>query len=495
MWVLDTRCSGRGLSARARVNLMEWLPTLADEAEQAHTHPLGDAWLVAFAGLYRFLDAHRQAVQTALSTVFGARAYDRLRQAAATEIETVNGLCRLLRSEPELEWTHAAGLLSALDGLLSENASTHRSSVELGDVLGEYQGRHWVVSDAANPWAESITRKRRLTTKAERLDTTIQHVLTLTHRAVRAQHGAITLAMAPLEATVDDRLFQRGLDLRIGLSCGPIGVEYDFSARKNGLSAGHDFYRFSGVTSASRDAALESLIAICTEAAEAKVDVLVFPELSLDVHLQGELVSWLKANAGTPPWMVVAGSFHHEIANGPIGFENRTQVYSGAGDLLWTHTKCAKFKIPAEESTPAVCELLGIRADRGGEEDIQLANVLHVLDGQIGRIVTPICIDYFCEDLRAPFLAAGVTVVLSPTMSPTLQRFEKRANTLGDHARAWTFVANSRWVCDAMGVKSPVHALRYAPHRGGLQRSTFAPDQGLLTFSIRELLDLDSRQS
>jgi predicted amidohydrolase len=167
-------------------------------------------------------------------------------------------------------------------------------------------------------------------------------------------------------------------------------------------------------------------------------------------------------------------------------------VLDGFGNVLFVQDKCVWYRLPAEQATPALCGSLGID-ERGGHEDIALCREIQILDSPLGRLATPICIDFCGDELRDLLVEAQVNLLLIPAMTPEMRPFRERARDLGTQSRAATFVANSAWLHQQLGRTSEESGdlfLAYLP-------TSRPPTEGrkelggtLVVCSIRELLGL-----
>jgi hypothetical protein len=129
--------------------------------------------------------------------------------------------------------------------------------------------------------------------------------------------------------------------------------------------------------------------------------------------------------------------------------------------------------------------------ERGGYEDIALGRTLEVLDLSMGRLVTPICLDFCGDELRDLLIACAVNFCLVPAMTPEMAPFQQRAYDLGTWNRATTFVVNSAWLAKQLGKLAPEYlAHAYVPARGHREGTRQEIYEGVGLFSIRELLRL-----
>lgn len=386
----------------------------------------------------------------------------------------------------------AAGALRALDRHHRERqARVERRRVTLPSALG---GGIWtLLPPPAALIEERVPVERRLVRSARHFRVKPGDDLDLWWTVVRIDHGTVHPAFDELAAHVamdlTDRLEGQG-DLRIAL-VSPFGelryrIRSDRSRSREPRGTPFRFVELDERDQASARAQLDEILRVC---ADERVDLLCFPELTLDPDLLRALSqALLVRNRTRHPALVVTGSFHLQ---GDRCFVNRCDVFDARGEPLWSQEKCTAFEIPAAQAAEMSAEArasLGID-DRGGHEDIRSGEVLQVVDSPIGRLVTPICLDFIGHDLRTLFTDAGINLFLVPAMTLGLTEFAARARELGTDNRASTFVVNSDWLPRRLGVDVE-RVLVYLPQRAKPPAPTL--HQGAVRiFSIREILDRD----
>ena len=180
--------------------------------------------------------------------------------------------------------------------------------------------------------------------------------------------------------------------------------------------------------------AVESLLAAAYDQA---VQVLVLPELVLDQNLLVRTGDWLgRHNLPVPRLrLVVAGSRH--CAEGG-GFANRCTVLDQGGTILWEQDKRSPFVIDdpgtLDRLSPGCCAPAAF-------EPTVLGRRLVVRETSVGRLLTPICLDFIDDALWS---ALGADIFLVPAMSPGLERFRLKAQDLGSRHGAASFVCNAQ---------------------------------------------------
>lgn len=218
------------------------------------------------------------------------------------------------------------------------------------------------------------------------------------------------------------------------------------------------------------------------------VHVAIFPELSVTETLLKHMQARLKTGAGgLSLQLVLAGSFHgvYDGDNGGIKVtRNRLTVLNGRGQSLWTYDKVVRFTL-----TQKLAARIGLEVGaRGGVESLRAGETLPLWDSPLGRIATPICIDYFDRRMQERHCAGLATLFLVPAMSPTLEHFKDPARSYGERVRATTLVVNSRWVV-AMAAALEGKAVRdehlgyaYAPAHGASRSFSAGAEADLVCF-------------
>lgn len=304
---------------------------------------------------------------------------------------------------------------------------------------------------------------------------------------------------AEVSAVLAQRL-ERPQELTIGLAS-PF-ANLDFSIHSDPERLHHRDgtpYRFVGLATdpeqmrASR-AALARIAASCKTH---RVDILCFPELTLDTDSLRELAHLLAAdNCDDQPVLVIAGSFH---LPGDHGWMNRCTVLDGCGRKLFEQNKSVAFRIPPQRAQAlgaAGRALLGID-ERGGYEDIDVGTELVIVDSPLGRMVTPICLDFCGDELIDLVTASCVNFFLVPAMTERMKNFHQQAVHLGTRTGAASFVANSVWLLKRLAksdaaIDNELSVMGYLPRRGGLfTRAQRAADcEDLRLFTMRVLLGM-----
>lgn len=196
------------------------------------------------------------------------------------------------------------------------------------------------------------------------------------------------------------------------------------------------------------EAHLDELLA---QARTHEIDILVFPELTIDA----QALTWLQQRLGREafPHAVIAGSFH--VADGDT-LRNRAPVLDQDGRALWSHDKRGHFRVMGRElramsraatasGTPSLFYgTLPAEHDADEEylEGIDHGDTLHVFDAPLGRVAVLICADALdsSHGFRSLVEAASIDLLLIIGMSPKTADFVRWAEELRRQQTAVLFV-------------------------------------------------------
>ena len=196
------------------------------------------------------------------------------------------------------------------------------------------------------------------------------------------------------------------------------------------------------------EAHLDELLA---QARTHEMDVLVFPELTIDA----QTLTWLQQRLGQEsfPPPNIAGSFH--VPHGET-LRNRAPVLDQDGRALWSHDKRGHFRVMGRElramsraasesgkpslfhgTLPAEHD-----ADEKYLEGIHHGDTLHVFDAPLGRVAVLICADALdsSHGYRSLVEAASIDLLLIIGMSPKTADFLRWAEELRRQQTAVLFV-------------------------------------------------------
>ena len=161
------------------------------------------------------------------------------------------------------------------------------------------------------------------------------------------------------------------------------------------------------------------------------------PELVIDTDALARCQDWLAANNQREPRLrlVVAGSRHCDCGD---GFANRCTVLDYLGNVLWEQEKRSPFVLEDRATLDRLSPACPVER---AFEPTHLGKRLVVADTALGRILTPICLDFIEGDFWGDL---GADLYLVPAMTGGLSRFQRRAEELGGRHGAATLVCNAR---------------------------------------------------
>lgn len=450
--------------------------------------------------LYRLCEAHASRLDDCLKERpwqdFAAKVDHRIRRSQVSyprswQVEVRRHLASLVKDEQERLLVGCAAVLRALDGhhrLL--RTQMERQILELPARFGG--GRMAFLPPPENVIADAVPQSQRLVRDRSHLKHEVREILDLWWHLVNLDRSVETPCFLELEARVSDRLrarWEESGDLAIGLAVPFVDLDFEFHSDPDRC---HDRrgipYRVVGLKPEHLPRARSIVDHILEDCAERRVDVLCFPELTLDNDLLGHLQRRLKTgDPARQPALVVAGSFH--LSN-ELDWVNRCHVLDGLGRLLFIQDKCKAFEIPsklARDMGPELCRKLGID-ERGGFEDIRCSTEVVIADCFLGRLATPICLDFCGKELRELFIESRTNLLFVPSMTPRMRPFEEACRDLGTDCRGSCFVVNSAWLLQQLrALKEEDVFLGYVPAKGALSRPAKV-SEALAVFSVRVLL-------
>jgi predicted amidohydrolase len=195
------------------------------------------------------------------------------------------------------------------------------------------------------------------------------------------------------------------------------------------------------------------LHAVIERAAQAGLDILVFPELSLTEQLLGQLRDRLATQTGDFPKLVVAGTLFD-------GRRNVCHVLGPDGRTLWQQPKMNRFQILPDELPDAPQPI----PERGGEEDIDISErTIRIADLPFGRVAVLVCLDFILPETYSVLANMQVNCIIVPAMTPTTRRFETLAWAHAAASGATTIVCSAP-NCPAFS--SDARSFVYTPVRG-----------------------------
>ncbi|MHA1936345.1 MAG: nitrilase-related carbon-nitrogen hydrolase, partial [Candidatus Thorarchaeota archaeon] len=162
------------------------------------------------------------------------------------------------------------------------------------------------------------------------------------------------------------------------------------------------------------------------EAAENKVNILLFPELSIDLSYQS-LHQMLLDLASQYKMYIVPGSFHDSHTT-----RNVSNVFTPNG-ILWEQ----------EKHIPATIHFKGKKIEEGIKVDTQPHQII-VSDTEYGRIAIVICRDFLDLDLRVELKNSEppIDIILNPAFTPVTADFKAAHFDARRSIYAYCFFAN-----------------------------------------------------
>lgn len=452
--------------------------------------------------LHAWLHRYCQASVQRLRNLLRERAWDE----RAVELEQTLGLSIAQQDwrtlfAAQVRWgdeAHALVFSAALLRTLDEHHKAHRSemgapTVEIPSELGG--GRTLFLPPPPSSIEELIPERRRLVRGAGYFRSDIRQVLGLWWHLVPLEGRSIQPELLALPASVSDELgfrLRQG-DLRIGV-CSPFAA-FDYLIRTDPArcheASGGIPYRFAEMAPECLDHGRKLLLEVLADCARERIDLLCFPELTLDTSLLRELSFLLKIrNETLHPALVMAGSFHVDAG---LGRANRCSLLDGLGNVVAVQDKCTPYSMPGTQVLklqPDFQARLGLDG-RGGYEDIELSGTFNIIECSLGRMAMPICLDFCGDQLRDLLEDTQINLLLVPAMTPRMSPFYSRARALGTTNRATTLAVNSSWLLRQIGLRSRRHrAFVYLPASRALKGGGRRISDDLSVFTIREVLGL-----
>ncbi|NIO36422.1 hypothetical protein GTO27_01820, partial [Candidatus Bathyarchaeota archaeon] len=150
------------------------------------------------------------------------------------------------------------------------------------------------------------------------------------------------------------------------------------------------------------------VIELVEEAAENNVNILLFPELSIDLSYQS-LHQMMLDLASQHEMYIVPGSFHN-----PQTAKNVSNVFAPEG-ILWEQ----------EKHIPAIIHFTGKKIEEGINVETDPQQII-VSDTEYGRIAIVICRDFLDLDLRVELKNSEppIDIILNPAFTPVTADFQ-----------------------------------------------------------------------
>ncbi|UCE10789.1 MAG: tetratricopeptide repeat protein [Candidatus Thorarchaeota archaeon] len=210
------------------------------------------------------------------------------------------------------------------------------------------------------------------------------------------------------------------------------------------------------------------VIDLVKEAADNKVNILLFPELSIDLNHQS-LHQTILDLASQHKMYIVPGSYHDAKTS-----RNISSVFGPKG-LLWEQVK----------HTPAIIHYGDNRIEEGIKAD-KLPQQIIVSDTEYGRIAIAICRDFLDLDLRVELKNSEppIDIILNPAFTPVTADFKAVHFDSRRSIYAYCFFAN---------IAEFGNSFIYTPERERTEYEIEARKEGL-TFKDVDLFKLRSER-
>lgn len=388
--------------------------------------PFADAYYVPWCYLWLQVQWHRDQLANWLGQHKNLNLDDSFARLSAKLPEVSDKL----RATNSVDYNTLAEALACLRALEQAYPRDVRMAVPLGKTV-QHGGQKYVLV----PPVRQLARPQSSVAQGIRLSRTL------------GTAGALGLDFAWVPLQAEDDLDWRAIEaleglrgaeqLRVGMAptATPGDMDWHLNADdKRGLDV-----RVPVFCKGAKDAeALWAVMQKIFEAAwENSVQVLVFPELVVDAGLLRRCMDWLEKNnlRENRIQLVVAGSRHCREGD---EFANRCTVLGHLGDILWMQDKRSPF---VNDDPCSLGQLCPDSAVAKAFEPTHLGRTVVLAESLIGRLLTPICLDYIEGALWSEF---GADFYLVPAMTPTLGRFQDRAKALGGRHGAASFVCNAQ---------------------------------------------------
>ncbi len=280
-----------------------------------------------------------------------------------------------------------------------------------------------------------------------------------------------------IDPLVNELLLEKSEKLAFAIA--PIFYDFDYSFKSFNSSRGVP-YVFGEIK--NKETIARAIDHVLNKCIKKNVNVVVFPELTIDEELRDYISNWLKLNnIKKKIIMVVAGSYHVLKDGKKNRYENICTVYRFDGKKLWEQKKMNQFQLDEDDIKKLLfSELKGFRSfkelfgasDTKGWEKIQISNTLKIYDSSIGRMAVAICLDYFVKEKEKLLIEPNVNIIFVPAMSWSLKRMDISNFDFGTFGLASIFCANSCWIITG-GEKGKFDKANssyiYIPQKGGLK--------------------------
>jgi tetratricopeptide (TPR) repeat protein/predicted amidohydrolase len=239
--------------------------------------------------------------------------------------------------------------------------------------------------------------------------------------------------------------------------------EFRVGVAQIGLSQAGDFLRefyaelapgLFGLREDKLETVRSSIRRLVEFASSMEIDVLVFPELTIDLN-HDQLLEEVLTLASTYHMYIVPGSYHHQQTR-----QNISTVVSPEG-ILWEQ----------EKHIPAIIHFAGKRLKEGIDTRNRPRRTV-VANTEFGRMAIVICRDFLDMDLRVELKNAEppVDLIINPAFTPVTADFQAAHFDARRSIYAYCFFANVAEFGDS---------LIYTPEKERVQRSIPSGEENL----------------
>lgn len=183
---------------------------------------------------------------------------------------------------------------------------------------------------------------------------------------------------------------------------------------------------------------LDRVSNVLVEAQNHNVHILLFPELVMTKYLQDFISQWLRTNNTSKPTirLIIAGTRHIICNDNPINYSNCCTVFNYVGTIEWEQKKLEPFTLTLEQTKIFFPE---IEPKSIAFEPTDLSKCIAIRQTALGRIATPICLDFLSKNLLS---LIPIDVFLVPAMSSSFRNFIHCSENYGEEFGSATFVCN-----------------------------------------------------
>lgn len=160
-----------------------------------------------------------------------------------------------------------------------------------------------------------------------------------------------------------------------------------------------------------------------------QVDIVIFPEMVFTSKMLSALKKYLRKEENKGYFtLIVSGSIWEKKSNW-------CEVLDGNGITISKQYKLNQFHLTNDYNKAGNNEGILIDSSR------RIINIYDI-DG-LGRICTPICVDFITEDYFNNILKMGTNVCFAPTCTTSLQEFYDNSKKIGCHNYGSIFISNT----------------------------------------------------